>query len=639
MSSTYAPAVLIVDDDPAITRYMRQQFHAATSVGVLVANDLGEAKRILDDPEISIDAIISDLNFAAANQAPESGLNDGLDILQYSKAQRNELRRYVLSFFADRPQEHDRAEEQHLDIKRWLPKMYYADRSDPKTPWAILEEDLVNDRMALDSLESPALIRTYIQSLADGSVECKMPIEVVCTRDEKGNFRSRAVSNGAFQDGVGATVDESIHDLEHNILQYFRSQRTFEASTRRHARVVRDELEKEALDQLEKKKRDVLSSAEKFKDHPVVKSLLQIVEEYSRESHTAQISRSTGAPEAETEQQAQIIDQLQRLCEALNAEPEFGNAFPRNLAKFVRPLEWPRCRCARDLLLDEVSREVIGSRPVVLVAPVGSGRRTLARSVAKQVFRESARTALFPIRMLVPNHLEMSRSGREGGYKEALLGILAELSASRMNVLAIPEIHHCVEDSSAPHELVEAWRLVFPSLIESGLPLLAWTTPSGFETLREVWPGLLVRARALELPTLPDATLLEVIRERLNELSEDRQLTFEDGFADELLARRSEWRTVAPVAEPGRVLDMIEQVLDTPWRGECPTRERLSSSHFLALKTRLERLVSRERFAEAKKLIRKIERLERRPTVSTPPPPRVVGSAQIDAFLRCQQCQ
>ncbi len=264
MAPTYSPAVLIVDDDTGITSYLREKFHEMTSVGVLVANDLNQAKDLIDNREIRFDAILADLNFEKAKKAPESHLYDGIDILRYSKEQRNGIKRYVLSFWNDRQEEHERAEEQEVEVRDWLPKMYYADPKSPETPWAILERDLLKARIApasappredddppadpidlTDAIRGmfPTPIRTFIQSLGDDSVYCKRPIEVICLRDESGVYRSHAVRIGLFQEGQGDTVDDSVADLAANILDQFkRFSAEQDEAIRDYARVVRNEM-------------------------------------------------------------------------------------------------------------------------------------------------------------------------------------------------------------------------------------------------------------------------------------------------------------------------------------------------------------------------------------------------------------
>jgi CheY-like chemotaxis protein len=264
MPQTYSPAVLIVDDDSGVTKYLREQFHEQTSVGVLVANDLGEAKELIDNKELSIDAILADLFFEKAKMAPGLDLYDGIDILHYSKQRRNGVRKYVLSFWADRDKEHDKVEELQLDIVEWLHKMFYTNSSDPKTPWAILERDLIKIRFqeireqALnlgvdlpgDSEAATEFVRnlrpprrTFIQSTDRDPYVIKKPIEVICIWDEDGQFRSHPRKIGLFQEGIGETVEESIADLASIIIDQYAD---FEVErgdrVRDYAQVVKDQL-------------------------------------------------------------------------------------------------------------------------------------------------------------------------------------------------------------------------------------------------------------------------------------------------------------------------------------------------------------------------------------------------------------
>jgi hypothetical protein len=142
MAQTHPPAVLIVDDDRGVTEYLREMFREKTSIGVYVANDLTEAKNLIDDPDVHIGAIIADLMFEEAKSAPELDLFDGIDILHYAQQRREGLAKYVLSFWADREREHEKVEDLKLDVDAWMHKMFHANSNDPGTPWARIERDL-----------------------------------------------------------------------------------------------------------------------------------------------------------------------------------------------------------------------------------------------------------------------------------------------------------------------------------------------------------------------------------------------------------------------------------------------------------------------------------------------------------------
>jgi hypothetical protein len=265
MLQTYSPAVLIIDDDRGVTEYLREKFHEQTSVGVLVANDLNEAKQFIDDKEISFDAIIADIFFEKAKKAPNLDLNDGIDILNYGMQKRNGLKKYVLSFWADREREHERVKELKLDVAYWLKKMVFSKDSDPTSPWAVVERDLLKGRFAavkkeasdlgiappedLDSLSDlyrktiQPVVRTFIQPMESERYVIVKPIEILCIKGVDGQYRSHPRKIGLFEEGVGETIDESINELAKIIIdQYADFEVELDDHVHHYARVVRDQL-------------------------------------------------------------------------------------------------------------------------------------------------------------------------------------------------------------------------------------------------------------------------------------------------------------------------------------------------------------------------------------------------------------
>jgi len=244
--ATYSPAVLIVDDDISITRYLRQKFHEQTSVGVLVANDLAEARGLVDDQDLGIDAIVADLNFEKAPPVADEDLVDGIDLLNYCRNHREGLKHYVLSFWSDAPGEHEKADSLQLPIERWMPKMFYSDPADPMTPWAILETDLIESRApgaadTLRKLKTP--LRTFLQHLNSPGFEAIRPIEVICLQEAGGRFRSYPLKIGILEKGEGETVGDSLDNLASIILDHYLS---FEGDGKRlrdYALEVKQQLE------------------------------------------------------------------------------------------------------------------------------------------------------------------------------------------------------------------------------------------------------------------------------------------------------------------------------------------------------------------------------------------------------------
>ena len=181
--------------------------------------------------------------------------------------------------------------------------------------------------------------------------------------------------------------------------------------------------------------------------------------------------------------------------------------------------------------------------------------------------------------------------------------------------------------------MVEAWRRFIPSYLQAGLPLLAWTTPSGSRTLKSVWPGLIAQAQVIELPTITEASLLQVVQERMGVIGKDRRIEFEEGFAEEILARRGEW-PVESLADPGRTLALLEQIIDLPDGTKCETLACANDSRLLRLKKSLRRLIANDKLSAAKELIHKIEKLKLKLVATAPPPmTRTVSRIRIDSFL------
>ena len=56
LTPSYWPTVLIVDDEANVIDTCREGFHVLTSVGVVVARDLREARQIIDDKSICVSA-------------------------------------------------------------------------------------------------------------------------------------------------------------------------------------------------------------------------------------------------------------------------------------------------------------------------------------------------------------------------------------------------------------------------------------------------------------------------------------------------------------------------------------------------------------------------------------------------------
>lgn len=267
-TETFWPTVLIVDDDPAATRYYRERFQEDVGVGVAVARSLREGKVLLDNQDIHIDALISDLYFEYPTDDPENGLFDGIDLMRYSEQVRPKVPVFALSFFAERSSHHQRARELKVNVRRWLPKTWLRGE-DEDTLCTAVQRDLVASRLENDVQARKRLaavgieltehvdmgvvseciarmvwpMRTYLQDLGVEDLCVQTPIEVVCVRDADGTVLSSAPRLGLLLDGEGESVEESLTHLASIIAT---QKRDFDEEPERnivgYARLVKDRL-------------------------------------------------------------------------------------------------------------------------------------------------------------------------------------------------------------------------------------------------------------------------------------------------------------------------------------------------------------------------------------------------------------
>lgn len=239
--TSFLPSVLLVDDDSGFTDYLKQNFHEEASLGVLIANTLSQARKILNNKKIQIDAIVSDLFFEEGYTDRKHKLLDGIDLLNYGQKKRPEIDRYVCSIWSERDSERKKAEELNVDIKLWMNKMFYDPKKRDWTPWGQVLQDQVLKRSKTDvklkdqiekecDLESKELngvtkcveklklpMRTFIQDLNDNKFVVKTPIPVLCYKDADSNIYSTTLNIGLNAEGHGDTVDDALDDLAETI--------------------------------------------------------------------------------------------------------------------------------------------------------------------------------------------------------------------------------------------------------------------------------------------------------------------------------------------------------------------------------------------------------------------------------------
>jgi hypothetical protein len=225
---TYWPCILIVDDDRACTDFLRERFHRHTSVGVVVANTLKEGRKLLDDENIRIDAMVADLFFDDGTDDAAFQLFDGVDLVDYGISKRPKLTPYVMSFFCDKDDFRNKAKNKNIDLENWYPKLWQPG-DHPDAIWSKVEQDLIKSRVAEDTdatlrgvrkLRLPH--RTYLQEFPRGEAEYVLvePIEVLCRCEKVAEGGEEAITYyaaawrlGLIQEGQGVSVESALEDL------------------------------------------------------------------------------------------------------------------------------------------------------------------------------------------------------------------------------------------------------------------------------------------------------------------------------------------------------------------------------------------------------------------------------------------
>lgn len=239
---TYLPTVLIVDDDSAVTSYLRKSFHDQTPMGVLTANTMRDARTLLEMEDLPIDVVVADLFFEMSTRDRENDLIDGIDLLKLAKDIRPDADRYVFSMWTERDSEREKAKALGLDIRDWFHKMFYDPSLKERTPWnhiyreqllkqlnsnedlfkefkkkGLNEEDKLNTIGAFfEQMAKPKT--TFLQDLNDDRYVLKKPIRVRWSSDEDDRFIARDMSIGLLTEGIGETLDEALEDLSRHLM-------------------------------------------------------------------------------------------------------------------------------------------------------------------------------------------------------------------------------------------------------------------------------------------------------------------------------------------------------------------------------------------------------------------------------------
>ncbi len=246
MSQTFAPTVLVVDDDPSILDIFSRRFYEDTSLGVLATGNLKDAQSAISDEDVQLDAVVSDIAFTQETQDAENNLYDGLDFLRKALKEKPSMPIYVCSVYSDRKIYKAKAKKMGLTAKTWFQKLEF----DGKKPWEKIERDLYdsaleNDKELLEKVKKNGfdqdvinnelldwirtnirpIRQTYLQTLPR-PLKILKQIRVFCEEvheedSEKRKITAEAPGLGLIIPGQGDSVEEAMEDLSDIIYEQY----------------------------------------------------------------------------------------------------------------------------------------------------------------------------------------------------------------------------------------------------------------------------------------------------------------------------------------------------------------------------------------------------------------------------------
>ncbi|MCG8095864.1 MAG: hypothetical protein JAZ17_19975 [Candidatus Thiodiazotropha endolucinida] len=233
--TSFAPIVLLVDDDPSSGRSMRRKFNNLSALAPLVVQDLRSARKLIETWRYEISAVVADLSMPDAGD-PEHNLEDGLDFLSLVQKSHPNVSKYVISFWSDQHSWRSKSNQLGLDIHEWFEKLNTLE------PWAKVERDLLKTHlvhggslaeevaahgwMPHDEQSFEAILQwfrtrhkgmkfSFIQEVPKDyrdQYELIEPVQVVC-REQDGEFIADAIKLGLLNEGHGEDVEEAVKDL------------------------------------------------------------------------------------------------------------------------------------------------------------------------------------------------------------------------------------------------------------------------------------------------------------------------------------------------------------------------------------------------------------------------------------------
>lgn len=239
MRPAFAPTVLLVDDDPNVTRRWTNEFHTGTSLGVVTANTLRAGRELIEREEVTIDAVVADIFFEKGKEDDEKELYDGIAFLSYLYENGFKKPMFVMSANTEMADYRRRAETQQVPVVSFIDKFTAGSSAWINIQRSVLERsfgpksdvtrmidsagkdegglDLLND--ALCKLQLP--VRTYLQQPdfnPESRIAVKRPIEAICVARGPSDVRAYVPSLGLLVAGRGDDIPKALADLKEGIV-------------------------------------------------------------------------------------------------------------------------------------------------------------------------------------------------------------------------------------------------------------------------------------------------------------------------------------------------------------------------------------------------------------------------------------
>jgi CheY-like chemotaxis protein len=148
--------ILIVDDDPHITRRWAKEFAQNTNLKPVEATSLRNAWEIMASRGYDIDAVIADLFFDADSQDPAHDLYDGIDLLRFINLRHPSIPLFVISASADMANYKSKAASLKVPVNEYFDKLMTADPREPA--WKKIERQLFDDNVTASFQTPPAIL-------------------------------------------------------------------------------------------------------------------------------------------------------------------------------------------------------------------------------------------------------------------------------------------------------------------------------------------------------------------------------------------------------------------------------------------------------------------------------------------------